>query len=145
MHSPFVYEFVTKCLYNKKYSKASKSCQVLLKSISYFSIENFKIIAENSEIENLIQKEFGLKARQEGPYDLIYHDYPSVDILSNHLGKMCNDGVILIENIHDNKDTTEIWKALSQNEMITVSIDMFYCGLLCLRKEQAKEHFKIRI
>lgn len=117
----------------------------MLKSIPFFSVKNIKIISNDSQIENLIQKEFGLKARQEGPFDLIYQHFSSVDVLSLLREDIHNDSIILIENIHENKDAEDLWETLKQNEMITVSIDMFYCGLLCLREEQVKEHFKIRI
>lgn len=116
-----------------------------MKSIPFFSVKSIKIISKDFQIENLIQKEFGLKARQEGPFDLIYQHSSSVDVLSLHREDIHNGSVILIENIHENKNARDIWETLKQNEMITVSIDLFYCGLLCLREEQVKEHFKIRI
>lgn len=134
-----------KCLYKKSYIRVSKSHQILLKSIAYFSVETFKIISKNPQIENLIQTEFGLKARQEGTFDMIYHDFPSIAVLSIDQNDLHNDSIILIDNIHENKAANNNWKALKQSALITVSIDMFYCGLLCLRKEQVKEHFKIRI
>ena len=118
---------------------------MLLKSILFFSVKSIKIISKDAQIENLIQKEFGLKASQEGPFDLIYQHSSSVDVLSLHREDIHNDSLILIENIHENEKTGGLWKTLKQNEMITVSIDMFYCGLLCIREEQGKEHFKIRI
>ena len=145
VHSPFVYDYITKCLYKKSNGSSSKSEKVLLKSIPYFSVGNFKIISKDSQIKKLVQKEFGLKASQEGSLDLIYQDIPVVDFLSIHQNNINYDTVILIDDIHKNKDATGIWETLRHDERVTVSIDMFYCGLLFFRKEQVKEHFKIRI
>ena len=145
VHSPFVYRYVSECLYRKSKFKGSKSTKVLLKSISFFSIKNLEIVSKGAQIENRIQKEFGQIISHEGPFDLIYLDSPSVDILSIHQSKINNDSILLIENIYGNLEATAIWKSLKQNEMVTVSLDLFYCGILFFRKEQVKEHFKIRI
>jgi len=145
VHSPFVYNYLTKCLYTKAKHKASKSENVVLKSIPYFSIEKFGIIAKDLRIEDRILKEFGLKALQEDSLDLIYIDNPKEDILAIHKNQIHNDSMIFVKNIHRTKDNTSTWEALKRNEIVTVSIDMFYCGILFIRKEQAKEHFKIRI
>lgn len=66
-------------------------------------------------------------------------------MLSIYKEKIHNDSMIFVKNIHRTKDATSIWKALKQNEMVTVSMDLFHCGILFFRKEQVKEHFKIRI
>lgn len=145
IHSPFVYDFVTKCLYAKPKVKASKSTQVLLKSISYFSVENFKVISKDLQIENLIQKKTGLKANQGNPMDLIYFDSPQDANLSIYKKNIQNNTIIIIDNIHKNKYASEGWKTMIKNKMVTVSIDMLYCGLVSFRTEQVKEHFKIRI
>lgn len=145
VHSPFVFEFVTNCLYKKSPFRVPKSHEVLLKIIPFFSIEQLKIVSKDSKIKKLVQKQFGLNTNEKGALDLIYQDIPRRNLLSTHQKNIHNDTVILIENIHKNKGATYIWKALKQDGTVTVSIDMFYCGLLFFRKEQVKEHFKIRI
>ena len=145
VHSPFVYNYLTKCLYSKPNFQGSKSLNVLLKSIPYFSIEKFTTNSNSSQIENHILKEFELQATNEIPFDLIYFNYPEADILSIHKENIHNDSMILVENIYQNKASNAIWTLLKKNKMITVSIDTFYCGILFCRKEQVKEHFKIRI
>ena len=145
VHSPFVYDYVTKCLYVKSKHKASKSENVVLKSIPYFKIDAFKVFSSDTQIENLIQKTLGLKATIIAPFDLMYFDNPSVDLISICKEQFHNDSMLLLANIHSNKKKSSIWETLKENEEVTVTIDMFHCGALFFRKEQAKEHFKIRI
>lgn len=145
IHSPFVYDFITKCLYKKSKFNGTKSVKVLLNCISYFSVANFKISSKDSQIQNRIRKEFDLKGSEEGALDLIFIDVPQSDFLSIHQERIYNDTIILIDNIHKNKDASNSWQILKQQEKVTVSIDMLYCGLLFFRREQVKEHFKIRI
>jgi hypothetical protein len=136
---------VTKCLYIKSKHKASKSQNVVLKSIPYFKIDAFKVLSSDTQIEYLIQKTLGLKATIIAPFDLMYFDNPSVDLISIYKEQFDNDSMLLIANIHSSKKKSSIWEALKENEEVTVTIDMFHCGALFFRKEQAKEHFKIRI
>ena len=145
VHSPFVYAYVTKCLYIKSKHKASKSDNVVLKSIPYFKIDAFKVLSSDTQIENLIQKTLNLKTTNNAPYDMIYSDVPSADFISIHKEQFHNDSMLLIANINGSKKKSSIWEALKENEEVTVTIDMFHCGALFFRKEQAKEHFKIRI
>ena len=145
VHSPFVYKFVTQCLYTKVKFKGLKVENVLVKSIRHFSFEKIKIDSNDACIEQRIQNELRLKVSYESPYDLIYFDDPPEKLLLMYTNKIHNDSMIILGNIHKNKSATFIWDHLRNNEMVTVSIDLFYCGVLFFRKEQAKEHFKIRI
>lgn len=145
VHSPFVYNYLTKCLYSKPHFKTPKSENVVLKSIPYFSIKKFKISSANSRIEKRIVAEFGLEVSNEAPFDLLYFDNPTEDMLYMYKDKIHNNSIILIRNIHRTADATFNWESLKQNKMVKVSIDMFHCGALFIREEQVKEHFKIRI
>jgi len=140
-----MYAFVTKCLYAKSKYKVSKSEKVLLKSIPYFEMERIKLLTSDAQIKNLIQKELGLKIAEAPHLDLIYVDNPSTNLISIHKEQIHNDSMLLLANIHSTKSNSAIWETLRQNEAVTVSVDMFYCGALFFRKEQVQEHFKIRI
>jgi hypothetical protein len=40
---------------------------------------------------------------------------------------------------------TKAWELIKNHESVTVTIDTFKWGFVFLRKEQAKEHFVIRV
>jgi len=56
-----------------------------------------------------------------------------------------NDTIIIIDGIHINSDMTATWKNLKNHPKVTVSIDCFSLGFLFFRREQRKQHFKIRL
>ena len=145
VHSPFVYAYVTKCLYAKSKYKASKCEKVALKSIIYFKMKGLKIMSSDSRIEKMILKNFGLKTSDSPPHDFIYSDNPLTNLITIHKEQIQNNSMLLVAHIHNNKSNSATWEALKQNEAVTVSVDLFYCGALFFRKEQVKEHFKIRI
>jgi hypothetical protein len=56
-----------------------------------------------------------------------------------------NDTMVLLDGIYRDKISSDNWKKLKKLEHVRVTVDLYYCGLLFFRKEQVKEHFKIRI
>lgn len=145
VHSPFVYEYVTKCLYNKKRYSKQKDINTLFKSLAFFSFKHVMTNPTDVSLAAQLREEFNIEASDSVPVDLIYFDCPREDIVPSILKKTHNNSILFFSNIHQKKEHSEIWERLTQHEDITVSIDLFYCGMLFVRKEQVKEHFKIRI
>lgn len=145
VHSPFVYTYVTECLYAQSTLQDPKSISVLLKTIRFFGIKTMTLVPWLTTLETRIKKEFDLRFSRAERYDLIYFDDPSKLALNDYLPKIHNNSVLFIDNIHRTAEHSGSWKYISQNSEVTVSIDLFYCGLIFFRREQVKEHFKIRI
>ncbi|MEA1785021.1 hypothetical protein U1E44_02860 [Arenibacter sp. GZD96] len=149
VHSPFVYAFVTQCLYKKMdATKSTKSIAVLRKCKSYFRTEAIKIYTENELIKKKLAKELDWNTSLQPPYDLIYIDASALHhskaiILRNE--EMHNNTLVLLSDIYRTKESQHHWEMAKALPAITVTVDLFYCGLLFFRKEQLKEHFKIRI
>nr|WP_297783384.1 hypothetical protein [uncultured Allomuricauda sp.] len=146
VHSPFVFKYVTQCLYTKKKLHRNKSINVLLKTINYFGFEKVNI-KNNEEVKELVRQTFPKVRFDENPLDLLFVDEMDMTIFQKIYsdGKLHNDSLVLIDSIHDNEKNLEQWNRLIALPEITVSIDMFHCGLISIRREQVKEHFTIRI
>jgi len=56
-----------------------------------------------------------------------------------------NDSVFIFDDIYWSEEMQQAWQEIKNHPEVTVTIDTFYWGLVFFRKEQAKEHFKIRI
>ncbi|NVN18843.1 hypothetical protein GUA46_10865 [Muricauda sp. HICW] len=146
VHSPFVFQYVTKCLYSRKRLHKNKSINTLLKTIGYFGFEIVSI-KNNVETTELVKQTFPKVRFDENPVDILFVD--EIDVLLFQKiyseGKLHNDSLILIDSMYKNKETLDQWKYLIALPEITVSIDMYHCGLISIRREQVKEHFTIRI
>lgn len=167
VHSPFVFDLVTKCFYDRSHYNAyqhvsnrdSKS-KFLIRLSVYFKFERcfipetiskkteyvlnlenktskFKSVSELLKTEHLISK----------TPCLIYLDsqtlaqHSSADLL-----KVCNrDSLILIDAIRENTTQFKRWTELKSNAQVTASIDTFYWGFIFLRTAQPQEHFTIRL
>lgn len=144
VHSPFVFAFVTKCLYKKEKLDSSKKINVLLKMLKYFNIQKVHLV-NNNTLSKTISKQFSNIKFDNTATDFIYIDsLKNVDIenilLKNNA--IHNDSIVFVDCIIEDR---ELWKTLIKNEKFTVSIDLFYCGILFFRREQVKEDFRIRI
>ena len=146
VHSPFVFRYVTQCLYTKKKMHKNRSINVLLKTIAYFGFEKVSI-KNKTQVKKLVQQTFPEIQFDGYPCDLLFVDKLASGTFQQLLseGKLHNDSIILVDSIHRTAEDLEQWNHLIALPEITVSIDMFYCGLLSIRREQVKEHFRIRI
>ncbi len=165
VHSPFVYNLVTKCFYDKKgrtsYSTIKTLCKknglkykigrLLNRIPEYFDYKDALII-DNDDVSTILSKGNSIAVDntiQSGKiYDILYL---SVDQLENLVqddslfSLMHNNSVLLLNLLGVSKKDVLIWEEVKNHPKITVTIDTFYLGFIFIRKEQAKEHFVIRV
>jgi predicted O-methyltransferase YrrM len=84
------------------------------------------------------------------PYDLAYIDgnhtkEATINYFELLLPTATNNSVFIFDDIHWSKGMTEAWDIIKNHPAVTVSIDTFFWGIIFFRKEQAKEHFVIRV
>ena len=172
VHSPFVYQLVTKCFYNKKkfeiYSDIKawsqrdeensafklKTLKLLFRLPTYLNYQNIflskgtpKIISQIWSSQN--ELDVTSKIDTHPTYDLIYidaqYDIPAVAEVIEFFSYIHNDSLLLIRGIHNSPEHLLLWDTLKRHPQVRVTIDTFYLGLVFFRKEQAKEHFTIRL
>lgn len=145
VHSPFVYNFVTKGLYRKGNKTFSASENVLLKSISYFSYRKIGMITESNELKIRLNSIFENLEFTRLPFDLIYVNSNSKPFKQINKDYIHNETLVIIDGIYQSKERVLMWNELKKQDYISVTIDTYHCGILFFRREQAKEHFKIRL
>lgn len=98
--------------------------------------------------ENPLQtKDHLLKTKEN---DLIYFDgHHTKEATLKYFKKLLptahNDSVFVFDDIHWSAEMEEAWEIIKNHPSVKVSIDTFYLGLIFFRKEQAKQHFTIRL
>ena len=237
VHSPFVYNFVTKCLYNKTkfdaYKKLKQYKKELLQSNTVLQITD---LGEGSKVLDANQRNVGKMAKTSSSSkkdsELLYrlsdyfkfktvlelgtslgmgtyalslanptskiitiegcpntsrfaqsqlkkHDIGNVEFLIGNFGntiptlqnnnfdfiffdghhnkeatiqyfeallpKTHNETVFVFDDIYWSEGMTEAWGYIKNHNAVTVTVDVFHLGFVFFRKEQAKEHFKIRL
>ena len=171
VHSPFVYNLVTQCFYDNKkrnsyiiltsnYRKKNntslslKTVKLLHRIPLYLQYKNICIInAENSFLKTVFDIGNNLSIHtsleNQNVFDLIYIDLDMVTLnklkIKEIMNKTHNNSLILFRGISSSRKNNKYWESIIHLTDITVSIDTFYFGFIFFRKEQAKEHFVIRL
>lgn len=139
VHSPFVYDFITKGLY-KKTTKGQKltiekiqnlSCKrkkILLKIVNYFNVN--QIFTNIRDANRLSDQKWNL---------VFLNNLDSQKLIPN------SNYFIVVNGIHKSEKTFSSWKNIIKYKEATVTIDLFYFGLIFFREEQEKEHFILRV
>lgn len=144
VHSPFVFDFVTKGLYQKSLKSVpinnftaslklpKKEEKILAKIFNYFNIAS--VTPNPKELENSLGNSYKI---------LYVNDIEHFELIKTF--SYSSKNIVIIHKIHTQKSNLLKWKDLCKNTNATVTIDLFYFGLIFFRETQAKEHFKIRV
>jgi predicted O-methyltransferase YrrM len=60
------------------------------------------------------------------------------------LDKAGNDSVFILDDIHWSPGMGQAWETVKQHPRVTVTVDLFHYGLVFFRREQQREHFRLR-
>ena len=182
VHSPFVYQLVTKCLYkkidknswktfqksnnellkNKKIKNSHKKAKILLKLIHYFKPKNNLEITRSLDLAVI---KHAMNSRNtcvttiantpteisevtlNRKFDCIYFHKNQITLktFNTCLKAINNNSFFIFNDIYESSETIKNWSSIKNHPKVKVSLDLFYFGVIFFRKEQAKEHFKIRI
>ena len=140
LHSPFVYDFITKGLYQQKI----KNNEVLdvneLKNLSKKQLKIFTKIVNYFKIKDIHFDIISFLENKNKSYKLLFiKDVSSIKNLNFNL--LNSQHIIIVDQIYQHKRE---WQKIINLQEATVTIDLFYFGLIFFRKEQVKEHFIIR-
>lgn len=90
-----------------------------------------EMLARNSELDFIV-------IDGDHPADAVWNYF------SCCLPKMTEHSVIIIKDIYRSREMKSVWKEIKSNPQVRVTIDLFWMGLVFVRKAQRKENFKIR-
>ena len=70
---------------------------------------------------------------------------PTVRYFRELLGSIHEESVVVFDDIHWSHEMEAAWEQIKQDASVTLSIDLFFIGLVFFRKEhKVKQHFTIR-
>ncbi|MBN2175412.1 MAG: class I SAM-dependent methyltransferase [Bacteroidales bacterium] len=69
---------------------------------------------------------------------------PTIRYFEHCKDKSVNDTLLVFDDIHWSEGMEEAWKAIQDHPSVTLTVDLFFMGLVFLKKELTKQHFIIR-
>ncbi|GAB3182293.1 O-methyltransferase [Telluribacter humicola] len=87
--------------------------------------------------------------RQNQTLDMVYFDAnhryePTVRYFEACLPFAGNDSLFIFDDIYWSDEMTQAWEYIKAHPQVTVTVDLFWIGLVYFRKEQVKENFVLR-
>lgn len=71
---------------------------------------------------------------------------PTLHYFQELLKKSTPETILVFDDIHWSKEMEEAWTIIKENEAITLTIDLFFIGIVFLKKDfKIKQHFSLRM
>lgn len=144
IHSPFVYDFIVKVLNDKSSKKNQnfnfvkrKYSKLIHRIINYYRLEKVLNLIDFKENESLQTSDFIF-------FDIMNSNFLKLFTQEKNLNVFHNESIVFVYNIHKSKEYNILWKKIISKKKITVSIDLFFAGIIFFRKEQVKQNFILR-
>ncbi len=118
------------------------TADVAKKSFKAFDVKNVDLIV--NEFSKTLPK------LKDHSFDLIFFDgnhqkEATLEYFDQLLPTAHNRSVWVFDDIHWSEGMEQAWQEIQEHPKVTVSIDTFQWGVVFFRKEQAKQHFVIRV
>ncbi len=169
LHSPFVFDFYSSIKKKSKRVKLpiekskifnKKESRILLAMIQHIKPVNALVLSNEEQIESnwfikclhesnvFFAQSISILPKTPSRFDLIILSNPLIINSKEQYGKLfsiiSNQSVVIIPHIHASKDSIKQWEFLIKEKSVSVSMDLFFIGLLFFRKESTKQDFKLR-
>ncbi len=105
--------------------------------------KNIEIIVGNID-ETLAQKLAQIKQLDFAFFDANHRFEPTVKYFEMCLKKANDESVFVFDDIHWSTEMHEAWQVIKNHPEVTISIDLFYVGLVFFRKNQPNQDFILR-
>jgi predicted O-methyltransferase YrrM len=123
--------------------EGSASIAVLAgQTLERLQIDNTEIITGNFD------ETLGSITNQK--FDFVFIDgnhrkEPTLRYFEQLLPSLSSDSVVVFDDIHWSREMEEAWERIKAHSSVTLSIDLFFIGIVFFRKQQLeREHFTIR-
>jgi len=108
------------------------------------NLTNVKIIEGNFD-ETLSTVNSQLSTVDFAFIDGNHRKEPTLNYFQQLLNKATESSIFIFDDIHWSEKMEEAWNEIKQHSSVTLTIDLFFIGIVFFRTEQkAKEHFVIR-
>ncbi len=138
-------------------AKANKNAHITTlegsKNIATISTDNFKLL----QLQNITQVLGNFDTtllhtckNSKSPFDFVFidgnHRYkPTIEYFEILKKYSTSNTMLVFDDIHWSKEMKQAWEEIKKDAQITMTIDLFYFGIVLFKKEfKEKEHFILR-
>lgn len=145
VHSPFIYRYVTECLYKKPKRDPDKTLHTILASAAFLKVSKVYVEQGFWPIAKRLKLADPAIDLNSTPYDMAIISVGNAVRFLSDPTVTHNHTILIFPDLRTCTDNKTIWKTLVNDQKLRVTLDLYACGVAFLRNEQAKEHFIIRL
>ncbi len=123
---------------------AKEVAAVAKKNFKLLGLTNIQVIEGN--FDNTLPKVLqGMPGVDLAFVDGNHRKEPTLQYFQQLLAKSHEHTILIFDDIHWSADMEEAWAEIQSHPSVTLTIDLFFIGIVFLRKEQmVKQHFVVR-
>ena len=123
---------------------AKQVAAIAKQTFDSLSINNIQVIEGN--FDDTLQKQLNKISCVDLAFvDGNHRKKPTIQYFEQLLAKSTESSVFIFDDIHWSKEMEEAWEYIKQHSAVTLTIDLFFIGIVFFRKEQkVPQHFTIR-
>lgn len=123
---------------------ATQVAEVARQNFRKLLLDNIEVIEGN--FDNTLQTHLNKIDRVDFAFvDGNHRKVPTIQYFKQLLEKSAENSVFIFDDIHWSEGMEEAWKYIQQHPAVTLTIDLFFIGIVFFRKEQkVAQHFRIR-
>ncbi len=107
------------------------------------AVSNINLVCGNFD-ETLVELLKDLNSVDYVFFDGNHRKEPTISYFESCLEKIHNDSVFVFDDIHWSYEMEQAWEYIKNHKQVTVTIDLFFIGMVFFRREQVKQHFVIK-
>ncbi|GAB3901247.1 class I SAM-dependent methyltransferase [Larkinella knui] len=120
-----------------------QTAAVAQRNFRKLNYQNIEIITGNID-ETLAERLKTVPAIDLAFFDANHRYEPTVRYFETCLLKVHNDTCFIFDDIHWSDEMEQAWDTIKAHPAVTVSIDLFYVGLVFFRSQQPKQDFILK-
>ncbi|MFT5619397.1 MAG: putative O-methyltransferase YrrM [Arenicella sp.] len=78
-------------------------------------------------------------------FDANHRYQPTIDYFNVCLEKSHENTIFIFDDIHWSAEMEQAWEEIKQHESVSITVDLFELGLVFFKKEQPKQHFRLKL
>lgn len=148
IHSPFIYAFLDRTLYARKRPRCTPQQQLLLAVSEHFKPGRVGVSPAGAALADWLRPHLPGAQWGQPPFDLFIAGHPGEDCLEAQLAdpaRWHNESVIFVSGLREGARARQAWKRLCALPQLRVTLETYRAGVLFFRRQQAPQHFRIRL
>lgn len=121
----------------------SETAKIAQKNFDKLSLKNIEIIVGN--IDETLPEQLQKIERLDFVFFDANHRYePTIRYFEQCLTKAHDESCFIFDDIYWSEEMKQAWQTIQNHESVSVSIDLFWVGIVFFRKKQPKQHFVLK-